>query len=448
MPWQKQFGLYFLGFTFAVSIAAWCWLAGALSLDYWDGYNFLLQARRLHDVRFDWITVDPFRPRGLIVYLYFVDKIGLLLNGYLPSLKQYHLSMVFVTIVYVGVSWGVIRKIFGEAAALLGTLFLLLNPVLHHYSVTLLADLWAGVWMGLAVLFWEQRRRNSSIVCATFCGLCKYHFLLFVPALLLIGRWREKIPRMEILRLMAICGITLEAVFLLWGGWDAGLWFHIEKLFIQTVHMAQVLRRPPTLYLDGLYRMYGLPFWLLFAGALFKSVESKLVLKSSVLAVIAMALITQALPQREIRYLFPMLPLLLGYVAYRMSALGKWRWVAISLCLIVPFIKSVNEFKVYASDPVYQIKESDFLRMGEQIRAYPECERVNVCPIRLRAQTWEQPQDEFYRSYDLGPQYLFYGQRPYQFIDCKKKSPIPPGDCVIAPDRNRGLRVIKPGRLP
>src|SRR4051812_27560644 len=70
-------------------------------IDYWDSYNFLLQARRLTDASFSFVTVDYHRPRGLILLLVLFDIAWKAVREGYPPLAAYHVLMVGVAVGFV-----------------------------------------------------------------------------------------------------------------------------------------------------------------------------------------------------------------------------------------------------------------------------------------------------------------------------------------------------------
>jgi len=425
----------------AVCGVVWLGLAFVSPLDYWDGFNFLLQARRLSDPLYEGVTFDAWRPRGLVAMLASFDWFSVKIWKEFPSVPGYHAYMALVAVAFLIVWNQVNSRLWGRNAALLSTVFLILSDLLHHYAIAVLADITTGLFWGLCLLVFLNRpedpvRAPRAIligVLGALSGMSKYHFLLLLPLLVIFwvaGAFRER--RRAGIWILTGFLVSLEAGLRYFSKNDAGMWGHAGHLWRQ-VGVAATLFRPADIYLDGLYRMYGPIFWTLALLALVRlrgRVEVGPRGKAALWSGLCLAILTQAITQRELRYLFPLLPMLLGLVAWgvfrnleRMPSAARIAWVGLwAIALLYPGWRSIKDLRVSFKSPTYQVARLD----SDLYWAYfslpslvgERCQKIDACIFSLSSREWEYPKDQFYRAFDLGPQYQFFTRLPTSMKTC------------------------------
>jgi len=455
----------------------WLLLAVLSPLDYWDGVNFLLQSRRLTDPSYAGIPFDAWRPRGLVALLSGLDWMSFKVLQDFPSVEGYRAFMAVIAVVFVLVWNQVNTRLWGKSAALLSTVFLLTTDLLHHYAASVLADITTGLFWGACLLVFLRRPDEKISVgrallvggLGSLSGMSKYHFLLLLPVMALswtAGSFRAR--RMTAGWMLLGFVVTLEVGLRAFSLGDAGIWEHVGHLWRQ-VGVAATLKRPPEIYVDGLYHMYGPIFWTLALLAVMRSggrFSANSRGKSALIASLALALLTQAISQRELRYLFPLLPLLLGLIASfvvktyeQMPSSARIAWTGLwAVALLYPSLRSIRDLKVSFSAPIYRTVRADndlyWAYFGLPSLIGKKCSKIEACIFSLATREWEYPKDQFYRSYDLGPHYEFFTHLPSELRTCAANPPSllslgSPDSCYVVPfiDAQVGrpyVAVIKP----
>jgi len=134
----------------------WVLAATVLPIDNWDGFEYLLNARRLagHDVsymKYGWV---PLRPPLLSVLL------APVVAGYTPEgnpLVGPHLAMVAIGLGSLALVYRLLRESYPVAHSLAGVALLAVNPLVVHNTPFVYADVAS---MGLTAL-WRCGRRGS-----------------------------------------------------------------------------------------------------------------------------------------------------------------------------------------------------------------------------------------------------------------------------------------------
>lgn len=433
--------------VFAGFATLWFEVIHRLPLEYWDGINFLLQARRLTDPEFGAVPLDLWRPRALVALLGTFDVFYKSIVGRFPALSDYHLLMAGVSTLFLIASFVAVARLWGRKASALALLFLLLTQVVHHYSMMLLADIITGLGWMLAVSVFlscdKQEEMSSGRAAAlgmlgAVAGMGKYHFLLLVPVMLFVHALSA--PK----RLAYPLGValfsyvaTLECGFRVFSGGEAGIVSHAVALSHQ-VEVAARLHRPPEIYIEGLYLMYGPIFWALALMAVFlcaKRISFRALApkkRAVIVACLFHILLTQLITQRETRYLIPLLPIFLGALAAAIFGAARalsprariWWCLLWAISLLYPFSRSRNDLRTTLESPVYLRAERDLARFWA---AFSEpglngnrCSKVIACAHSLRSFPWEFPKDQYYRSYDLGPHYQFFTGLPATLKHCPR----------------------------
>lgn len=444
-------------------VFAWGGLALHLPLDYWDGFDFLLQARRLVDSRYWEVAFHPWRPRALVGILTGFDLVHRAIFARLPSLASYHLLMVSVTVAAIAAWWWAIARLWNRGVASLAIVFLLCCQLVHHYSAVLLADMLTMGAMGLYLALFTGPSRHSPWgallvgAAGSLVGLGKYHYLGFCPLFLIAHRLVGGRARYG--GILAGFLVTTEVTMRVFSRGQAGLWEHGWSIREQALHMIEYVYRPASLYLAGMVRMYGPVFWamsVLSFVALARTSEIKHAppeRKAWLICVFVLAVLTQVMSQRELRYLLPLLPTLFAVVAAGAYGLhgqtsrvrpAVWAFVW-AVALVHPAYRSWADLAVYREDPVYRVMNQDSDRFWA-VLGDRSCERVDGCYFPLRARAWEFPDDQFYRSFDIGPHhYQFFsplaatrlrgcdavekGSERYQSLI---EEPLAVGTCAVA----------------
>lgn len=454
----------------AVCGVVWLGLAFVSPLDYWDGFNFLLQSRRLTDPLYEGVTFDAWRPRGLVAMLAGLDWMSLRFWQEFPTVPIYHAYMALVTVAFLLVWNQVNAKLWGRNAALLSTVFLLVSDLLHHYATSLLGDITTGLFWGACCLAFLVRpdekispaRAVAIGVLGALSGMSKYHFLLLLPLLVLFwvlaaarDRWRSG------LAMLLGFLVSLEAGLRIFSKNDAGMWGHAGHLWRQ-VGVAATLKRPTDIYFDGLYHMYGPIFWtlaLLAAVRLRGKVDVGPRGKAALWSGLCLAILTQSITQRELRYLFPLLPMLLGLVAWgmlknleRMPSAARIAWVGLwAFALFYPALRSWRDLRVSFRGPTYQVARLDseayWAYFGLPSLVGNRCHKIDACIFSLATREWEYPKDQFYRAFDLGPQYQYFTRLPTTMKTCPNNpatlgSLVETDTCYVQPFQD--AREIRP----
>lgn len=394
-----------------------------VGLDYFDSYNFLVQARRFTQDGMDtFYSYDRSRPRTLVMLFVAFDFITQVLTSHLPSLTATHVLMVVISLSYFLVWIGITSTLFDRAVGYVVGLFLMSSALLTHYSFVAHTDILSGFLLG--ALFLAVLKTNNAVllgVLGALLGLSKHHFLMVWPLLVLLLTYR-KLSKWTWVSLFVFV-VTVDLSTRVFGHWGEGIGPHFRHI-VRQARASVSETTSPTLYLRALYQLYGPLFWglaLLSMGIAAKKLvgtlkSQKRTMLCMAIAFLAFLALLQITPHREIRYLIPFLPGLLIPVALGairsyafLPRMLKPAWLGLWLISLYPALgQSYADFTKYKEDRIYDSKQAGLSDLWTYTQSL-KCKEISTCLFEVSAsKPWEFPDDVYYRRYDFGPNYGYY----------------------------------------
>jgi 4-amino-4-deoxy-L-arabinose transferase-like glycosyltransferase len=378
----------------AAFVCRLAFVAWRLPVDYWDGYEYLMNARTLagHPLsQLAWGYLDIRPP--LVPLL-----IAAVLRGYAPAgggsaLWGPHLLMATLGSSALVAFYALARQTLSSTAALCGCFVLAANPLFAHYAPFVLVDLPVMLFLTAAAALYLHGRRTGRWLDHLLAGvamaaamLSKYTAVSFLGSLALYEVLRALVSRRSDvglarrirtaatdLRPWLVVAVAATLFYLVHVGTYARavpgrfhVVTHLRDVFGFQMGMA-TLRSDPTLeYLWDFADAFGLPVVVLAAlGVLVALVRRRDgdLLCLAWLAVMATAL-TALVGHKEARYAFPVLPPFVYFVVCAVDAIvggmrasaGAWGTVVAGLGVVLALARPVKlaaaELTLFG-DPAY-----------------------------------------------------------------------------------------------
>lgn len=439
----------------AIFSGAAFYLACKVQLDYFDGYKYLIQSLRLYATEYSFVPYEFARPRAGVIWVSLPLLFYRFLFDEIPPLGFLKSFMVLTSIGYVLVWVTFLVRLWNRRVAYLAGIFLMSQPLWIHYAAMLMQDVTAGLVWGIYFhffLFLLERKKITNAhaiglgVAGALVGLSKHHFALFLPtSLLLWAFWKrlfeEQWPEGRIIyRAIASWILAIEFVTRFFGQSGEGVWEFLRKILKESIRQKSEATSF-LLYINATLDFLG-PLFLVIAGVSLLTLwqQRKRIFDTSasgqmawilLATVILYAALTQYISHREIRYGIPLLPGLLGFIAWgileRPFVNPRFRiiWLGlVTLSLLHPIYRSAQDFQTYLTDALY-------VRVGPQTPDFWQylankdggrCDRILACRFFFKAGTSEVPDDPYYRQYDVEPQYEYYTKKKIWPHHCRVMS--------------------------
>ena len=335
-------------FVLYLAFVAW-----RLPVDYWDGYEYLMNARTLAGHPFAKLAWGYFDLRPPLVPL----LIAAVLPGYAPAgggtaLWGPHLLMATLSTGAIVAFYLLVRQALSPTAALFGCFVLVANPLFAHCAPFVLVDPPVMLFLTAAAALYLHGRRTRSWLAHVFAGvataaamLSKYSAVSFLGSLGLYEILRLVVPgRAEVgflRRLRAVAtdvrpwlalGVAALVFYYVHVGVYAratsGEFFVVKTLrrvFTAQMGMEAFVTDPKLEYLWDFTDAFSQPIVLIAAFgvlvALVRRSEGDL-LCLSWLAVVGTAL-TELVGHKEARYAFPLLPPFVYFITAGVDAVVR-----------------------------------------------------------------------------------------------------------------------------
>ncbi len=462
----------------AVIVAILAWVGIQLPLDYWDGYDFLSNARYLSGADITHLQVGYETVRPPMVALLLAPMLwGYKAAGEGTSLVGIHLLMVAVAAGGAWLMYQLFKRSLGEIWAAVGVLLLVLNPLFLHYSPFAMADVPSMVFVTLALLAHLRARDTGrsrdyavlaiGLAClfltkypTSLLGLTLVLFeavMVFIPTgpppapsisrrlLALLTNFRLLIAFSASLVLFYLVHVGVYAVAFK-GSVDP--WTQLLPVLKQGLVSAGASHTDPRdEYVLGMVRMSSAPLVVVGGLGLLRALLRRK--PEDVLHVlwftVFFGLMTFKVVHKEARYLLPMLPSLLYLQALGLQQLfeaitsparkrlGVGLAVVVGL-LVLPITLGTRELQRFW-DPVYSKPFMAAMARWTLDRLKPD-EPIVLLSARTFSVYPRDPvwlvEDEFFYFHTLNHQATNY------FFDRQVRSP------VIVPDPNIGASTVVP----
>ena len=438
-------------------------VAWRLPVDYWDGYEYLMNARTLAGHPFSqlaWGYLD-FRP-PLVPLL-----IAPVLAGYAPAgggtaLWGPHLLMAILSTSALVAFYALVQQTLSSTAALFGCFVLAVNPLFAHYAPFVLVDLPLMLFLTVAAAFYVHGRRTGRWLDHVLAGvatgaamLSKYSAVSFLGSLALYEVLRVLVPSRAAIglgRRIRAAATDVRPWVVLVVAAPVFYFVHVAAYgravpgrFVVLTHLQEVFRfqmgmeafgtDPKLEYLWDFADAFSWPVMALAALGMLVA----LVRRSDVdllclawLAVMATAL-TELVGHKEARYAFPVLPPFVYFVVCAVDAIVRGMHaragargavvagVGVALALARPVQLAAAEIALFG-DPVYARPYLPRVARWLRARSAPgQPVLVNEgfvytiyphAPLVFRY-------DEFFHRHHIGAPALLY------FLD-RRWEPVPP----------------------
>lgn len=364
------------------------WVAAHLAVDYWDGFDYLKNARLIAGHRPPHLNPDFSYARPPLVSLLTAP----LLLAYAPAgggtaVAGPHLVSMALAAAGLFGTYRLMRECFGPLESAVSALLVLLNPLFIHYAPFVMMDVPSMTFTALTLWAYLAARRTGRPLLFALAGLCagatvctKYPAALLVPTLGLVevarvlrpgprAAWlRPSLARrasslldVRLLLALAVAGAFTYGVHGLafrlasFGGGDTWHWMQAA--------MDWGFGHNTTGFQTDPWWEYGAELWTLLTPplcilGLVGVVEACRRWTASDVAHLAWALVflgmmTFRVGHKEARYLMPVLPSL-AFLTVRGFQWVKvpWRWAVAGLLLVWPAYGAWAEARRFA-DPVY-----------------------------------------------------------------------------------------------
>ena len=374
-----------LTLALAVQLLHLAAVAWRLSVDYWDGYEYLVNARVLagHDV--GRLAVGYQRIRPPLVPLLIVP----LLRGYAPagegtSLRGPHLLAVALSALAILALHRLLRQAFSRTDALLGCMVLAMNPLFVHYAPFVMTDIPLMLCLTASAGAYLRARRSGrwlphvgAALALGMAMLAKYTAVLGLVALGLFEISRlvvrgERGARLADVRPWAVVGGAVLLFYVVHAGVFARVAPGADTLgrlvdLFRTQGEAHALPNdPPWEFASELAATFSLPLVAVavvgFAVAAAGRTDADLLCGTWFAS--WFALLTLLVAHKEARYAFPVVPPLVYFVVRGLGALrslagriaprvaGVVFAVAIVPLAVRPAVLAAGEHRRF-DDPVY-----------------------------------------------------------------------------------------------
>jgi len=418
----------------AVELVALTAFAAVLQIDFYDGYDYLNNARIMagQDLQGSPIEYTKFRP-PLIPFIYsFIVRCyqpaGAGLTLILPHTFALLLSVLSLVAVYF-----LLRQSFSALASLTGAALLAFNPLFVRYAAFVMTDLPVMLFLTVGMLYYLKAKRTGrtahyALACifllATF--LTKYTTIIALGSLavfeiadaLIAPKARIQGIRLKALAravsdrrawatvLGAVIGFYLAHVLVhaLFYEFGAESFTFIREVFLHQIdaNTAALPSDPPHEYLQAASKVFTPVILLLALGgivtACIRRTDADL-LHLSWLAIFLLV-IHLAITHRETRYILPVFPAVAYFIIRGglglarilpkrlQAALQRFPAIAICLVLIVLYKQAERGAEIYermddplfnqpflskiASDIIQQAPERDVIWINDMFAMYPE----------------------------------------------------------------------------
>jgi 4-amino-4-deoxy-L-arabinose transferase-like glycosyltransferase len=380
--------------------AALLGVAQVLSLDYFDSFQYLKNARVLAESGSFPIEIDYTWRRPPLVPLVqaMLYPAGEGLSGAVRAFHASHLLAWSFSVVALAAVYLHLRRSVEAMWALLGVVLIALNPIFLHLVPFALVDVPAMLFTILALDGFLRFREARSMQSALLSGLLlaaamstKYNLLLLLPCIvgleLVAALFERRSPVRALLDrpflvtlVSAVAGWLLLhlAVLMHLEGFSVGAVIEIFRTTVGefAVVSAAVWDDPPTEYLQELFQVTPLLLILVAfvgLGLAFRERRSDDLLHA-IWLVAFLSVMSLGIGSKSSRYLLPMLPSLVhlqlrglgwlhSWLVHRVESRGglaSLRWVApaasaggLALVLWLPLVQAFQQVRHF-DDPVYR----------------------------------------------------------------------------------------------
>jgi len=358
-----------------VWLAGLCIVAVRLPLDYWDGFEFLTNARILAGqgatMSSGYSTLRP--PLWALV----LAPVQWFYRPYGATLWQSHLLAVVVALAAVLAAWRLFRERLGFALAAVGAAAVALNGLTVHYAPFVLADVFSMLITTLALHAWLLARskpggwRFPLAGALAGLGLATKFPLLLLPLSFVVFEVVQLALTRKLKPVLTpgpwLAAAACVVVFL--GAWmvAGSITTPGYSLKLAVEQIRAVLAFAGDRYLDPWWELFevlwmvlGLPFFLCIALGIVETLRARREADLLHLAWCAVYLfiMSRYVAHREARYVLPVLPSVI-WLSLRGAeqlwtlapSLRRFRWLGAAVLLAIPAYGGAREAWRFTSPP-------------------------------------------------------------------------------------------------
>jgi 4-amino-4-deoxy-L-arabinose transferase-like glycosyltransferase len=170
MPWQRWLTVFMCALL-AVDLLYLGVVASRLPVDYWDGYEYLMNARTLAGHEYARLHHNYLESRPPLIPL----LLAVVLQGYRPgglgtSLWGPHLLALALSALSIVALYWLMRQAFSPNGSLVGCLVLAMNPLFIHYAPFVMTDIPAMFLVTLAAVAYLRASQTGRLAFQVFSG--------------------------------------------------------------------------------------------------------------------------------------------------------------------------------------------------------------------------------------------------------------------------------------
>ncbi len=408
---------------FAISVS----LCLERTTDTYDGYLFLLQAKRLTQSAYQKVAFDQTRPRGLVMILTVFDWIHKTVTGSYASIRSYHFMMAVISTLSLAVWFRLAWGLFSPVTTIIFSAALLLHYLFWEQGILVLADILTTGLLGLFWLFAFSRyqstklsQRKTWILLGILGGgvaLSKYTFFFLFPTFLILGIFldRKHFSKENVGWSVLSYVLFIEFVQRVFGSLGSGFWFSVRlhlpyaRLLSTTAETTSfVSREPLSFYILDLVHAYGPYFWGLLAITIIwlfyqkahQGIKYPPLVKLLFLVEFIFLVFHHAIQHKEARYLLPLIPGIFVFICLIIDKTQKSLFqFAFIVALFVPLVSAVQVVKKIKANP-----DTHFTEETERLFNYlgDSCKWVRACVRRVHSQQLDWTYYQFHNPALIG----------------------------------------------
>jgi len=408
----------------AAALAALAWAAWTVTVEYYDGFEYLLTARTLLGSRLYFFPKNP----ALSGFLALVEAPWRAAGGSL-GLRGFHVAMLALNAAGALAAAAWLRRVGVRLSLAAAGVVVVCTRLYFHYALFAMADLPAA--FAVAAYLWAQtaeplatrRGRLTRAASLALCALGRPQAALIPAAALLAEAVREKRPLQAAWTAAAAAAVAAAALGVFYwiagAGFFAGIALHAQLVRNQyRGNFGGADAEPAWTYAVYLARLLTPVGAALALGGLWEFSRRerrslRRALAGPALGAGVYLLLMCAMPRKETRYLSPLLPFCALAQCLALERLSKWRAWAAPLALAALFVSAAPELARFA-EPFYRADRERSL--SEEIASWSGARHFyffgDSAPLHPERFVFDRADDYFYVYHWQAPAFMFFTGLP------------------------------------